>query len=301
MRDRPGGGILDKSTVARRWCVDRLIVGYLGATVLVVALFYGRIPGAAWLGLGHAAAAAGYVILKRAAIRRPALRWAYLFAPFVLVVAIFTALGWIIPHLRTGTMDAPLARLDIRLFGNDPTRWFHSMPGWFASLLQLCYLSYYFLFVALAVVLIRRREYRLMLSVSAVIVGCFFTTYALYYLVPAHGPRTFYTYAEPLPLGPATQAIHDFLDRIENIKLDAFPSGHTALSVLCLVILFKLRSRAAKWLVPGVVGLIVSTVALRYHYAVDVIAGLLCVPLWYPLGWKLVFAADRRRHSPPAS
>ena len=106
---------------------------------------------------------------------------------------------------------------------------------------------------------------------------------------------------EPLPLGATAQAIHDFLDRIENIKLDAFPSGHTALSVLCLVILFKLRSRAAKWLVPGVIGLIVSTVSLRYHYAVDVLAGLLCVPLWYPLGWRLVFAADRRRHSPPAS
>lgn len=291
---------LDGPTVARRWCVDQLIVGYLAATVLVVTIFAGRIPGAAWVGLGHAAAAAGYLLLKHAAVRKPALRWAYLLAPFLLVVAIFTALGWIIPHLRTGTMDASLARLDIRLFGSDPTRWFDGMPGWVASLLQFCYLSYYFLFFALATLLIRRREYHLLLSVSAVIAGCFFTTYLLYYLVPAHGPRGFYTYEQPLPLGPAAQAIHDFLDRIENIKLDAFPSGHTALSVVCLLILFRLRSPAAKWLVPGVIGLIVSTVALRYHYAVDVLAGLLCVPLWYPLGWRLVFAADRRP-SPPAS
>lgn len=289
---------LDEAIVGRWLCVDGLLVGYLAATVVLVAVFRGRIPGAAWVAFGHGAAAALYVALKRAAMSRPWLRIPYVLAPFVLVLAIFTALGWIIPYLRAESMDAPLARLDIALLGSDPTRWFDGAPRWLMSLLQFCYTSYYFLFVTVAVVLIRRRSYRTLLSVSAVISGCFFTTYIGYYLVPAYGPRSFYSYDAPVPLGPVSGWIHATLDMLEKIKLNAFPSGHTALSVLCLLILRRLRSPVARWAVLPVIGLIVSTMALRYHYAVDVVAGLLCVPLWFPLGWKLVFRHDGRPSRP---
>jgi len=286
---------LDFATLRRWWSVDLFLLAFLAATILLVALAWARVPAAGGVIAAHAAALALYLMLKRAAARWPAWRIPYVLSPMVLVFAIFSAMGWIIPHLRAETMDASLARWDLRLFGSDPTRWFDSMTPAVATLLQVSYTSYYFLFVALAAVLIWRRQLRTLLSVSGTVVGCLLTTYAGYYLVPALGPRAYTAYEEPLPLTGVARGIHDALDALEKIKLDAFPSGHTALSVLCLLLLFRLRARVAWVMAPFVMGLIVSTVALRYHYAVDVLAGLLCALLWYPFGYRLVRYLD-----PPA-
>ena len=277
------------------WTVDRMIVGFYGATVALVLVCRAAIPHAGWVAAGHAAAAGGYILLKRLAARHARLRLPYLLSPMALVVGAFSALGAIIPHLSPETRDAALARIDIDWFGSDPTRWFDGMPTWLGSILQYAYTSYYFLFIAVAAVALRRRRQRTYLVGAAVVTGCLFTTYIGYYLVPAYGPRTYYAYDTALSLGPVATAIHDTLNALEKIKLNAFPSGHTALSVVCVLILFRLRSPLAGWSVLPVCGLIVSTVALRYHYLVDVVAGLLIVPLWYPFGWNLVARLDARR------
>ena len=62
----------------------------------------------------------------------------------------------------------------------------------------------------------------------------------------------------------------------EWIKQDCWPSGHTALSFVCLVIARREGVRWAYWalLVP-VTLLIFSTMYLRYHYVVDVVCGFL--------------------------
>lgn len=286
---------LERDDLRRWWAVDRFLAGFLVATMLLVGLAWSRIPAAGGVIAAHAAALALHLALKRTAVRGPVWLLAYLLSPLALVLGIFSAMGWIIPHLRAETMDASLAWWDLQVFGSDPTRWFDSMSPGAATLLQLSYTSYYFLFVAIAVVLLWRRDLRELLHVSGTIVGCFLTTYVGYYLVPAHGPRTYFAYDEPLPLTGVARGIHDLLDQLEKIKLDAFPSGHTALSVLTLALLFRLRARIAWLIAPFVAGLIVSTVALRYHYAVDVLAGLLCTLLWYPFGYRLVRYLD-----PPA-
>lgn len=283
----------------RWWSVDVLLVGWLLATVALVLLFSGRIPNAGWVAFGHLAAAAAYVGLKRAAPKNRALLMAYLVSPFVLILAVFQGMGLIIPHLREQTADAALAALDVRLFGSDPTRWLEGdlTPGW-ASLLQYCYLTYYVIFVVLAVALLRRSRGRFCLSHSGAVVGCLLTTYLGYYLVPALGPRGHFEYAAPLPLDGVAAGINRVLDDLEYIKLDAFPSGHTALSVLNLLLLFRLRSFTRWYLVLPVLGVIVSTVVLRYHYAIDVLAGLLCTLIWFPWGLRLTrwFDTPGRHH-----
>jgi membrane-associated phospholipid phosphatase len=274
--------------------VDYMMVGYLGATVLLVLAFWGRIPHAPWVALAHAGMGAIYVGLKLLSRTRPRLRLVYQLSPMAITPLIFSALGLIIPYLRAWTADAALAEIDIALLGSDPTRWFDGMPWYAASTLQYCYLSYYFMFVFGAVVFLYRRRFQTFFSILAVINGCLFTTYIGYYLIPALGPRSFYTYPDPLPLGVTALAIHNALDAAEGIKLNAFPSGHTALSVLCLLILTRIRSRLANWSQLPVMGLIIATIALRYHYAIDIVAGLACALFWFSPGMNLVFRLDGR-------
>jgi len=272
----PDGGV---SPIARPWSVDLCFTGFVLATAAVTLVFAGRVPHAVPVALAHLAALAVFLGVKRAARAHRAWRAVYLILPFGFTLALFTGMGFIIPHLRAWRGDAALAALDHAIFRSEPTRWLDLTPLT-AGLLQICYLAYYFVPVVLAVDLAVRRSFWTLLHYSGVIVGCFFLTYVGYYLVPAVGPRSFYVYDAPLPLTGVPLWINHTIDYLENIKLDAFPSGHTAIAALCLALLFR-QSRMLGWLMtPLVAGLVVSTVALRYHYAVDVIAGLLCTMLW---------------------
>jgi membrane-associated phospholipid phosphatase len=77
--------------------------------------------------------------------------------------------------------------------------------------------------------------------------------------------------------------IHDALNLLEGIKRDAFPSGHTSVALLSLYYAVRFTPRLVPVIAPGVFLMILSTMYLRYHYLVDVLAGIalagLCVAL----------------------
>jgi membrane-associated phospholipid phosphatase len=132
------------------------------------------------------------------------------------------------------------------------------------------------------------REFSLALSL------CLYLGLLGYVLVPAIGPR-FAMASEfhgalvgPWLTVPAARA-WNFLEKIER---DCFPSLHTALTLLSLIYFVRLRTllpygRALLAVVtPAIVLLWVSTMYLRYHYGVDVIAGAL-------LAWAVSRVAPR--------
>jgi membrane-associated phospholipid phosphatase len=131
--------------------------------------------------------------------------------------------------------------------------------------------------------------------------GCgFFMAFAGYLILPAVGPR--FTLHDPgalareLPglwLTPSLRALIDGGGMVtfgaaaaEAMRLaprDAFPSGHTLVTVLVMFWAWRYRLRV-RWVVTVIGGLLIlATVYLRYHYVVDVLAGaalaLLCLPL----------------------
>jgi membrane-associated phospholipid phosphatase len=101
-----------------------------------------------------------------------------------------------------------------------------------------------------------------------------------YLLVPAIGPmytlRDLYTVPLSQPISLFNQQL-EFMD-LARIHRDVFPSMHVAISFL--VWLYALRNSRPLFCVlsPLVLSLWVSTIYLRYHYLVDVVAGLLLAP-----------------------
>jgi membrane-associated phospholipid phosphatase len=281
----------------KRWlALDVIATAFVAATILVVLLNRDLVLYADLVALGHVGLIAGYALLRRGATLWPALRTAFIVYLFAFVLAIFQAMGLIIGPVRGGVrMDGALAQLDLRLFGSDPTRWLEPLLNpWTTLVLEVCYSSYFFLPVILTVLLLRRGEHAKFFSGAATIVGCFFTTYVGYYLVPALGPRAYVEYAEPLPLGAVAGALYRTIDWLDYIKLNAFPSGHTAVSLVCLAILWRESRMLGRLCIALVLGLIVATVALRYHYLIDVFAGGLVALLWVPFGMRLVSRFDGR-------
>jgi membrane-associated phospholipid phosphatase len=82
------------------------------------------------------------------------------------------------------------------------------------------------------------------------------------------------------------------INELEHTKLDAFPSGHTMITVAVLIVAWR-RARRLFWvLLPVGTLLIFSTMYCRYHYLVDVLAGIVLAFATVPLGDRLY---DRMR------
>jgi membrane-associated phospholipid phosphatase len=236
-----------------------------------------------WASLLATYAALAVAILAAAVYRTrvgPAKKMSYLsiVATVIAVPFIFNSLGQLIAVIHPTTFDARLIAIDQAIFGVHPTVWMERLisPA-LTAFLQFAYISYYFIPLALVVVLIVRGRSEEFEKTLFGILLCFYLSYVGYLLVPAIGPRFTLSYFQTVDLQVPLfiETIQDLLNGLEKNKTDAFPSGHTAVSLLCLYYAWKNREKILfAGLIPVVTGLIFSTVYLRYHYVIDVIAGI---------------------------
>jgi membrane-associated phospholipid phosphatase len=211
-----------------------------------------------------------------------------------LVYLAFREVHLLIPALTGGRdYDALLIAADRALFGMDPTVWLagHAHPL-ITEVLQIAYTSFYLLFFILGVEFHRRGETAVLEFFLFTAVYGFFLSYLGYFLLPAVGPRfMLHEYGaidRELPGLLLTPVLRWFVDAGGGVPLgaspaevlaraprDVFPSGHTMMTLVVMVV--AVRHRAATRLLLVAVGtlLIAATVYLRYHYVVDLLAGAL--------------------------
>jgi membrane-associated phospholipid phosphatase len=186
--------------------------------------------------------------------------------------------------LVTRDMDAELIAWDQRLFGFQAS--VALQPFISPPLTAWMEFAYFFHVLNIPVVAcfvyLRRSRERFREMMSGVLVITFFGLIG-YLLVPAIGPiytlRDQYTVPLSVSLDVLNRQI-EFMD-YARIKRDIFPSLHVGISFV--VWLYALRnSRWLFWvLAPLVLSLFVSTVYLRFHYLIDVVAGLILAPLCF--------------------
>jgi membrane-associated phospholipid phosphatase len=189
-------------------------------------------------------------------------------------------LSYLIPRIHQRDFDVELAAIDYKLFGVHPTVWLERFT-WPAltELLQWSYPTYYFLPIVLGAVLWKKGWYDRFYFWVFVIAFAFYLSYLGYFLVPAIGPRFLseIVNAQTMPLTGVWMfdEIREALNRAEGITRDCFPSGHTAMSLVVLHFAYRFHRRTFWYLLPIGVAIIVSTVYLRYHYVIDIVAGAL--------------------------
>lgn len=266
--------------------IDRLTLCLLALLMATMLFFVPTVP--AWPQPGLTYLLLVLTIVTLALLDRKAGTWKILslirvFAPIVIIAIIFNSLGDLIFGIRTRHYDEILIRIDYALFGVHPTVWMERLNNpLLTGLLQAAYISYYGMPIALALALYFREDKNAFNSAVFGIVLCFYLSYIGYLLVPAVGPRFTLSHVQTTDLraDPMTLWVRQALDGLEHNKTDAFPSGHTAVALVTLMYAWKYREKVLfRILAPAVTALIVSTVYLRYHYVVDVIAGVLLAAL----------------------
>jgi membrane-associated phospholipid phosphatase len=227
-------------------------------------------------------------------------RMAMFILPAVFLFALFQTFFMVVPYFNAWRADAFLARMDVALLGVNPTEWATSWAApWLTEILYCCYLFYFPMPLILLGWMYARSMVREVEEAYFVFLSCYYVSYVLYFIFPAEGPR-FHLVAmhpDPLPGLILTDPIRRLIDALEPNKLDAFPSLHAAILLTTLIFAFRHHRRMFGWLLGPAVGITVSLVYCRYHYAVDVMAGFAIAGLNYGLA-KRVYARIRPRFAP---
>jgi len=203
--------------------------------------------------------------------------------PFLLVLLMYYSLWGDATHLLvTQDRDAMLIAWDQNLFGFQAgvaLQRFVSPP--LTAWMDFAYF-YHILNIPIVAcfIYIRRSRERFREMMSGILVITFLGLIG-YLLVPAIGPL--YTLRDQFTV-PLRQPLELFNRQVEfmdfaRIHRDVFPSLHVGISFSVWLYAYR-NSRRLFWLLsPLVLSLWASTVYLRYHYLVDVVAGLLLAPL----------------------
>ena len=255
------------------WAVDRLLLAALAVLAVLTGTFHPE-PARCLLVFGALA-----LFLWAAARLDPRSRAGdalHAFAPLVVVVGVFETVGFVVGVVNPVRWDAFFSALDLRLFGGLVAAWRGAFgrPSWLSDVMSAFYFSYYVVPPAMAIALYargRREDFdRLIFGLQVTLL----LSYAGYFLFPTSGPRVGLPEAGPLlGGGPLSQALRVFLHSCEFNAFDAFPSGHTAASLVFLAYGWRMFPRWRLPLALTVVCIVFSTVYLSHHYVVDLIAG----------------------------
>jgi membrane-associated phospholipid phosphatase len=255
---------------------ERLTTAFLLALSAAAAAAVARPGGRGWLPLALGALAGATALLARLGARSG--RWGVVrdLFPAAVILATFSLLQPLIVALVPWRLDRPLAAVDDRWLGALVTAWrgLLGRPAPLTDAAYLLYLSFYLLPVAAAFAARARRGEDGFERALLLILGTFYASWVGYILLPAEGPRLASELeAAVIGGGAISEGSRAFLRAAEATTLDAFPSGHTAVSLVAAAVA-PAASRPARALWWGwALGIVFATVYIHVHYAADVIAG----------------------------
>jgi membrane-associated phospholipid phosphatase len=197
-----------------------------------------------------------------------------LYWPIALQAGYFL-LGPSMDALHVRKVDGLLQQIDQQLVGVNPSVVFESFAHpVLTDLMSGCYLLFFPYLILSHLDFFRRGDDRTLQRFC----DGLYTIYAVgllgYVLLPAAGPYVAMAdqFRAPLEGGLLTRVHHAIVVRGTN-GVDVFPSLHCA--VTAFLLFFDRRHAPARyrWLLVPVALLWVSTIYLRYHYFVDIVAG----------------------------
>ncbi|MGQ0615213.1 MAG: phosphatase PAP2 family protein [Planctomycetaceae bacterium] len=282
-------------SLRRHWnASDTLVAGYL---LLLLGLTATHLPAIraqldseeggrstgipSWIFLATHGLLLGLLLLlvaRGSRARRPLWRVLRDWYPVLYIPAFYKQLLILVPAVSPHDMDEVLLRMDAAFGGDRLVRGLSRITTDFLTdLLKLCWSSYILLPFLAAVPIYRRLAPEQFRAVRFAFVLAWLSTYVGYFLTPAIGMGYYLDRIGATGTGgSATLAVHlkGFFDLLEGKMRDSYPSGHAAIGVVAIWVHLRYRLALRFVVVPVTLGLIFATVYLRYHYIVDLLAGV---------------------------
>ena len=178
-------------------------------------------------------------------------------------------------------IDQKLINFDLYLFNFQPSLAFSTTFSnkLFSELMYFGYFSFYLLITAFVII-----AYYKLKNESEILLFKFSAAMLLFYLffaiVPSAGPQFYLSSPEKdLPVAFIFDKIMHFIQANAEQPTAAFPSSHVGISIIIILLLRKKAPLFIKIIFPLVILLILSTVYIKAHYAIDVIGGIIFAPI----------------------
>jgi membrane-associated phospholipid phosphatase len=194
-----------------------------------------------------------------------------LFYP-ALMGASFYMLTPAMAQLAVPKVDALLNRWDTALLGrNLSVAWEPFMAPWLTDVMMAAYLFYFIYLVGGPATYCVRNlaQFRLLFVGMFTVMGLGYIAYTIW---PASGPYAHLIFERPL-IGSGFTTMALPVVKGGSNGVDVFPSLHLAVSLYLLGFDWLHDRRRFWWVLAPCVLLWVSTIYLRYHYFVDLLAG----------------------------
>lgn len=256
------------------WPIDKLFIANSVIQICLFGVAARNDPRAVLFIMAHIAAI-GLVLALARASSEP---WIFMRHWFVLAYLPLCYKGspYLITALRLHAVDFRLASWDMAMWKNDPVFWLSSFqnPG-VVELLQVVYTMFIPGVVALGILLWLNRPKAEFRYGTFLISATFLISYLGYLLLPARGPRfTVYAIEHPLQGLWTFPLFQRLLDVLEGTQYDCFPSGHVAVVIVGAYLARQISPLAFRTFAVFAALITISTIYLRYHYVIDVIAGM---------------------------
>lgn len=287
--------------------VDYATQGYIALVGALVLLFHNAtVPEWPFLLAAHGGALLGVhglIHLGACYPRQPVINFLRHFYPVMMYTGFYRETGMLNRMFVGDYLDVHFIAMDQYLFGFQPClKLMQAWPHlWVSEVFYASYFSYYVMIVGvgLALFLQSRQHFFHYVSVNSFV---FYVCYLTYIILPVMGPRAFFRELDGFQLPEAVAAMAGDPSYPEAVQGGiffqlmawiyrnfespgaAFPSSHVAIA-LCTVWFSFRYLRIIRWphFVVGVL-LCIATVYCRYHYVVDVVAGVVTMAALVPLG-----------------
>ena len=269
-------GVRDRASA-----IDRLNFGFLTIVMAIAAAARRRLPHPLQAALAYAALLTLLYAVGRFRASSVSPRWKAI-ALFVyaalFMFAVYESFALVMPYFRAARYDELLTRIDHALLGVHPTVWLERVTApWLTDLLYGLYFFYFPMPLFVLVPMFVRGRFDDLERWIFAFLCCYYGAYLICFFLPAEGPRFHPPPGQSLPLVGVFLAapIRDFINTLEPNKLDAFPSLHAAILTMTMLLAWY-EARRTFWIfVPLAAGVTLSLVYCRYHYVIDVIAGVI--------------------------
>ena len=293
--DQLGSTARDAAAAHRAWvrrfvdnlaAQDWLITIYFG--VLLLALSLGSGPGRPAcihkVVIDFSLFAGGLALTRGEVLRRGSFAnsLVYRFTVFLSVFLSYFQLRDILPAVSSRAVDSTIFAFDQRVFGVEPSlAWDKFVTPTTTEWFAFFYFSYFaVLIVHIMPFLLAAKDTRLTHQFALGIFTVFCCAHTLYMLVPGYGPYAYlaHDFHHSLTGGTFWGWVRETVDA-GGAQKDIFPSLHTAAPTFFAIFSFRFRKHFPfKYTWPVVAffasQIIIATMFLRWHYLVDIFAGL---------------------------
>ena len=185
-------------------------------------------------------------------------------------------------------IDEFLSNLDQNIFKFQPSIEFskHFNSLFFSELFYFGYFCYYLLPLVVLGILYKFLPQKIE-EFGFILITSFLLYYFIFIIIPAEGPQFYFTFPDNY-----IEAQGIFGNAIKLIQKNgeaptaAFPSSHVGISWIVIFWLYQNFRKSVKYFIPFVVLLMFSTVYIKAHYFVDVVAGFISAPIVFFLTFK---------------